>query len=75
MHKEMLPECEDEFKKLDTLKEDLYGKDGYLTNHIPSQIAAVKKFMFKSVLGLALTIISVLGGMTTALILLIAKGL
>lgn len=46
-----------------------------VTNHIPSQIESLKKFMFKGMWGLALTIITVLGGMTTALILLIAKGL
>ena len=46
-----------------------------VTNHIPSQIESLKRFMFRSVWGLALTIITVLGGMVTALIILIAKGL
>ena len=45
-----------------------------VTNHIPSQIESLKKFMFRSVWGLALTIITVLGGMVTALIILIVKG-
>ena len=46
-----------------------------VTNHIPSQIESLKRFMFRSVWGLALTIITVLGGMVTALIILIARGL
>jgi len=62
MHKKIL------LKKLDHLEE-------VVTNHIPSQIESVKRFMFRGMWGLALTIIAVLGGMTTALILLIAKGL
>jgi len=60
-------------------KKVLLKKLNYLedvvTNHIPSQIESLKRFMFRSVWGLALTIITVLGGMVTALIILIAKGL
>ena len=78
MHMDMLPECEKKFdgveKSIDGLKEDLYGKEGYLTNHIPTQIDNVKKFMFRSIWGLTVTIISVVGGMVTALIILISKG-
>ena len=78
MHKDMLPECEDQFEKIDNnindLKDSLYGPDGYLTNHIPSQINDTRKFIFKSVWGMALTIITVLGGIATTLIILISKG-
>ena len=46
-----------------------------VTNHIPSQIESLKRFMFRSVWGLALTIIAVLGGMVAALIIMIVRGL
>ena len=62
MHKKVLLE------KLNHLEE-------VVTNHIPSQIDGLKRFMFRGMWTLALTIIAALGGMTTALILLIAKGL
>jgi len=62
MHKKVI------LKKLDRLEE-------VVTNHIPSQIGELRKDMFRGMWKLALTIITVLGGMTTALILLIARGL
>ena len=58
-----------------TLLKKLNHLEDVVTNHIPSQIESLKRFMFRSVWGLALTIITVLGGMVTALILMIVKGL
>ena len=57
-----------------TVLKKLNHLEDVVTNHIPSQIESLKRFMFRSVWGLALTIITVLGGMVTALIIMIVKG-
>ena len=63
----MLPECEGEFKHIDGALGDIKE---YLTNHLPTQIRDNRKAIW----GLAGTIIAVLGGMVTALIIIISKG-
>ena len=67
MHNEILPECEGEFKHINQALTDIKE---YLTNHIPSEIKDTRKAIWSLTLG----IITALGGMVTALIIIISKG-
>jgi len=62
--------CRDRFDSIDQNLKDI---EGHLTNHIPTEIKDNRKLFFKSMWGLAVAIITVLGGMVTALILMISK--